>query len=154
MLSINQLHKEINDRENKKRNVYEKILKLCYQKIINVNKKNNDCNCFFNCPEYIYGLPLYNLMKCTIYIMEDLIEKGFKVEYYHPNILYIDWKQKPTQQIKYNTNTSNNKLEYTQYRDIMDIQHDNNNILIGNNINQNYKNEINDLGFSMENMFS
>ena len=91
MLSINQLHNEIRVREERKRNVYKKILKLCYQKIINTNNKSDQCFCFYSCPEFTYGIPSYNILNCNSYIMEDLIEKGFKVTYTHPNLLYINW---------------------------------------------------------------
>ena len=91
MLSINQLHREIEDRMEKKKNVYSKILDKCYQRIIITNKKNNNCYCFFSCPTFIFGVPLYNITNCVIYIMEDLSSKGFQVQYTHPNLLYISW---------------------------------------------------------------
>lgn len=150
MLSINKLHQEINEREEKKKHVYEKILKICYNKIISVNNKSNVCNYMFVCPNYIYGLPLFNIMNCCLYIMEDLQRKGFQVQYVNPNILYIDWKVNPKvenkNELQY-SGSSLNSLEYNQFRDIMDIQ--NNNLLYGDQqINKSdsiYKNEFDDL---------
>ena len=50
--------------------------------------------------------------------MEDLTEKGFQVQYTHPNLLYISWKVNT----KDNKSTFNQKkIEYNQYRDIMDV---------------------------------
>lgn len=118
MLSINQLHREIEDRMEKKKNVYSKILNLCYQRIENTNKKNSNCYCFFSCPTFMFGIPLYNITNCVIYIMEDLTEKGFQVQYTHPNLLYISWKVNT----KDNSSSFNQKkIEYNQYRDIMDV---------------------------------
>lgn len=150
MLSINKLHQEINEREEKKKNVYEKILKICYNKIIAVNNKSDVCNCIFVCPNYIYGLPLFNIMSCCLYIMEDLQSKGFNVQFSNPNLLYIDWKVNPKveskNELQYN-GSNQNSLEYSQFRDIMDIQ--NNNLLYGNqqinNSDSIYKNEFDDI---------
>jgi hypothetical protein len=118
MLNINQLHREIEDRMEKKKNVYSKILDLCYQRITNTNKKNNNCYCFFSCPTFMFGVPLYNITNCVIYIMEDLTEKGFQVQYTHPNLLYISWKVNTKDS---SSSFNQKKIEYNQYRDIMDI---------------------------------
>ena len=98
MLSINQLHKEIEERMEKKKNVYQKILELCYQRINNTNKKN--------------------VTNCVIFIMEDLTQKGFQLQYTHPNLLYISWKVNTKDK---SSNFNQKKIEYGQFRDIMDI---------------------------------
>jgi hypothetical protein len=144
MLSINKLHHEINQREERKKNVYEKILKLCYNRIIVTNQKNDNCWCFFTCPTYIYGLPLYNIMSCIVYIMEDLQKRGFKTQYIQPNTIYIDWKVKPKASTV--AKSAGRSIEYDQFRDIMELQN-NQNILYGQQAkNDNYKTELTQLG--------
>ena len=59
------------------------------------NQKSDDCYCFYAVPTFIFGVPLYDVTKCIIYIMEDLIDKGFYVKYTHPNLLFISWKIAP-----------------------------------------------------------
>lgn len=100
MLNINNLHNEIEKRENRKNKTYQTILEKVQYRIITVNKKSNDCYCFYIVPTFIFGVPLYDMTKCIIFIMEDLIRRGFKVNYTHPNLLYISWKEKPKQQIQ------------------------------------------------------
>lgn len=100
MLSINNLHNEIEKRETRKNKTYQTILEKVQYRIITVNKKSNDCYCFYVVPTFIFGVPLYDVTKCIIFIMEDLIGRGFKVNYTHPNLLYISWKEKPKQQIQ------------------------------------------------------
>jgi hypothetical protein len=100
MLNINNLHSEIEKRENRKNKTYQTILEKVQYRIITVNKKSNDCYCFYLVPTFIFGVPLYDMTKCIIYIMEDLIGRGFKVNYTHPNLLYISWKEKPKQQLQ------------------------------------------------------
>ena len=106
MLNINNLHNEIEKRENRKNKIYQTILEKVQYRIITTNKKSIDCYCFYVVPTFIFGVPLYDMTKCIIFIMEDLIRRGFKVNYTHPNLLYISWKEKPKQQLQ----PSNDKL--------------------------------------------
>ena len=95
MISIHQLHKEIDKREKQKNNTYQTVLNKCHYRIITTNSKSNDCYCLFVVPTFLFGVPLYDMTKCIIFVMENLIHYGFKVVYTHPNLLYISWKEKP-----------------------------------------------------------
>lgn len=97
MLNIHQLHKEIQKRETLKNNTYKMILEKVHYRIILTNKKSEDCYCFYVIPTFMFGVPLYNMTKCIIFVMEDLINRGFQVNYTHPNLLFISWKEKPKQ---------------------------------------------------------
>ena len=92
MLNIKQLQKDVEDRQRKVIGNYDAILQQCYNKIMATNQKINDCFCFFSCPTFVFGVPLYNVNSCITYIMEKLILKGFEVKYTHPNLIYISWK--------------------------------------------------------------
>jgi len=92
MLNIKQLQKDVEDRQRKVIGNYDAILQQCYNKIMATNQKINDCYCFFSCPTFVFGVPLYNVNSCITYIMEKLILKGFEVKYTHPNLIYISWK--------------------------------------------------------------
>ena len=136
MLNINQLHKEIEIREKRKNKVYQNILEKVYYRIIQTNTKSTDCFCVFVVPSFSFGVPLYNITNCVIYIMEDLINKGFKVNYTHPNLLSISWKEKP----KHIENTNNSNLE-----------------LIDNNVYNNsiyHPTDIKTLEFKTDNLFN
>lgn len=97
MLNIHQLHKEIEKRETLKNNTYKIILKKVHYRIMLINKKSEECYCYYIVPTFLFGLPLYNVTKCIIFIMEDLLSRGFQVTYTHPNLLFISWKEKPKQ---------------------------------------------------------
>jgi hypothetical protein len=151
-LSINKLHQEINDREERKKKVYEHILILSYKRIVAENKKHTNCCCIFACPKYVYGLPLYNITSCIIYIMEDLQLKGFKVQYLGKNLIYIDWKVNPINTGKKSIgNSSQSNIKYDEFRDIMDI---NKNVLYGNTKPENitYQKEMDDLDYLLNNL--
>jgi len=95
MISINDLHKEIENRENKKIKIYKQMLEKCYKLIISTNKMNNNCCCIYKLSAITFGVPLYDVGECILYIMKDLNKRGFKIEHLPPNSIYIDWKVKP-----------------------------------------------------------
>lgn len=127
-VNINSLQKEVKQRELRKLETYEKVLALCYQKILSTNKNSNNCCCIFTCPQFIYGFPLFNINECIIYIMTKLTEKKFNVHLALPNNIFISWKIN-------NTNTSSNKLleylpinnNYINQSNNISINHSNNN---------------------------
>jgi hypothetical protein len=96
MLSISDLHSEIEKRETRKSKIYESVLNKCQNRIITTNQKTNDCYCLYVVPTFMFGVPLYNMSDCIVHIMKDLTNKGFKLNYTHPNFLYISWIEKPT----------------------------------------------------------
>ena len=76
--------------------------------------------------------------------MEDLQKRGFKTQYIQPNTIYIDWKVKPKASTV--AKSAGRSIEYDQFRDIMELQN-NQNILYGQQAkNDNYKTELTQLG--------
>jgi hypothetical protein len=94
MLSINDLHREVEQRESQKVKIYQSVLDKCIQRIQISNQKSSECCCLFECPTFIFGVPLFDLGNCITFIMNELMKKGFEVFYTHPNLLYISWKKK------------------------------------------------------------
>ena len=47
---------------------------------------------FFLLPEFILGVPRYDMAECTSFVMEKLIDNGFMIKYTHPNLLFISWQ--------------------------------------------------------------
>lgn len=85
----------INDQFNiqqKKLNVYNKILNKVYYKIKLINKRKK-MDLIYEIPNYMFGYPLYNNRTCIVFVMSTLRTKGFYVKFNYPNILYISWKQ-------------------------------------------------------------
>ena len=95
---------------------------MCYQKILNTNKKSDDYNCTFVVPNVVFGLPLYNVGDCITFIMDRLVEKGFEIYFALPTTIHISWKPTDYNQNVYNTNSNHsnqsnhsnhsNQLEY------------------------------------------
>ena len=71
---------------------YNKILaKIHHQiKIASRQKINNQC-CWYVIPEFVFGIPRYDIKSCIVYIIQTLGDNGFKIKYTHPNLLLISW---------------------------------------------------------------
>jgi uncharacterized protein (DUF302 family) len=76
----------------------EKIKFITFDKIyINIEKRvikasaTNFYYIWFEIPCYIIGCPQYNFNDCKEYLINKLMENGFIVEFYEPNILLITW---------------------------------------------------------------
>lgn len=134
-ININKLRTEVQSRENRKYKTFEKVLEICYQKILSTNKTSDECCCTFICPQVIFGLPLFNLMECITFIMEKLTEKGFDVHFAYPNNIYISWKPPQQEQQHYNT-----YLQLGQPKQRLQLEYNSGN---GNNSNNN-RNDRND----------
>lgn len=72
---------------------YQMILSRAHKKIkITSRQKHNDFFCFYVVPEFLVGVPTYNIYTCIVYLVEQLSKNGFDVKYTHPNLLFISWK--------------------------------------------------------------
>jgi hypothetical protein len=72
---------------------YQKILGRAHKKIkITSRQKHNDFFCFYVVPEFLVGVPTYDIITCITYLIEELTTNGFEVKYTHPNLLFISWK--------------------------------------------------------------
>ena len=73
--------------------IYDKILERIHKRIkVTSRQQVNEQYCFFVVPEFILGIPKYNITTCISYIIENLQENGFFIKYTHPNLLFISWK--------------------------------------------------------------
>lgn len=90
MLSVHEVNRFMDGKRQDKFATFEKIYQQC-QKTIMKYAENDRYRCFFVVPEFLLGLPVYNLNAAITYIVEKTTTKGFLVKYFHPNILYICW---------------------------------------------------------------
>ena len=90
-LNINELHKDIHDKQIKRNKFFDFVLDKCHLKIKRA-AKSEFYECYYDVPEFIVGLPIYKITDCILYLYDNLIENGFKVKYQYPKILHISWK--------------------------------------------------------------
>ena len=61
MININDLHREQDKKEERRIEIYVRILDQVHQKIKLTNRSSMDKFCFFTVPTYVYGLPLFDV---------------------------------------------------------------------------------------------
>ena len=92
-LDINSLFETTNHKTLKRLETYDKILKQCHCRIKHYSKYEKT-TCFFAIPEFIIGVPLFDVQELQKYLINSLEKNGFKLMYLHPNWLMIDWTEK------------------------------------------------------------
>jgi hypothetical protein len=145
MLNIEELHREQDRKEQNKSEIFVTILEKVHQKIKFTSQVSKDKFCFYSVPTYVYGLPLFDINSCIIYLTKTLTENGFDIKYTHPNLLLISWLEKPK---KASSNVNNNyngmnslqKLEDVrrralEYRPTAEYQPSNNFVYDSNSLN-------------------
>ena len=92
MVKASELVKEQTDRDEEKKKIYKKIYKRVQHKIMNASHSNL-YECYYDIPEFILNLPLYNMNNCKEYLIKKLQKDEFNVINYTMNVLWICWKK-------------------------------------------------------------
>ena len=92
-INLDELYKESKYRQEKRTEVYGKVLARVHKKIKACSRqKFNNCFCCYVVPEFILGFPRYDIATCTAFLIDKLQANGFNIKYTHPNLLFISWK--------------------------------------------------------------
>lgn len=92
-INIDDLYERKQSRDLNKINIYRKILNQVHKKIKLTSRQNVDVQCcWYVFPEIILGVPGYNQANCVSYVMNELKENGFALQYTNPNLLFVSWK--------------------------------------------------------------
>ena len=92
-INMDELYDQRKKTEEVKIQVYNRILNRVHRKIKTTSRnRNSEKFCFFIIPEFVLGIPKYDVGICTSYIIDKLIDNGFMVKYTHPNLLFISWQ--------------------------------------------------------------
>ncbi len=138
MINISDLHREQDKKEEARLEIYTNILDKVHQKIKLTSKTSADKFCFFSVPTYVYGLPLFDVNNCIIFLTKKLTDNGFNIRYTHPNLLLISWLEKPRKQSSNNFNSIENFKSLQpaiEYRPITEYQPTNNFVYDANSFN-------------------
>ena len=115
-LDINRLYDAINEKNKRRLQGFDTILKKVHSRII-YNSKLEKTYCFFQIPEFIIGMPIFNVDDLRQYIINGLQKNGFQLLYIEPNWLFISWelkdiKKEPKKKKQKNTNEFRMTEEY------------------------------------------
>ena len=89
-INIYDLYVGINERKKKKTKCFIEVLHKLHKKIQKVADKEK-YRLYYDVPEFLIGLPSYDLNNCIAFLMKELRNNGFLVKYYFPKILYVSW---------------------------------------------------------------
>ena len=92
MVKALELIKTQKDREKKKLHIYKKIYKRIENKIIQSSNMNL-YECWYEIPEFLFNIPLYNLENCKLYLQNKLTDDGFLINFTGVNVIVISWKK-------------------------------------------------------------
>lgn len=91
-IDLDTLYSKKREIEELRMGIYKKILNRVHLKIKTVAKqRNSEPYLFYVVPEFVFGIPKYDVRTCISFIMEKLEENGFQIKYTHPNLLFISW---------------------------------------------------------------
>ncbi len=92
MVKAQDLFNEQKEREKLKEKIYKKIYKKVETKIVQSSSMNL-YECWYQLPEFIFNIPLYNLEGCKHYLNNKLKNDGFSVYFTNENIIVISWNK-------------------------------------------------------------
>ena len=92
-LNLDELYERTRETSQTKIKTYQKILARIHTRIKAISRqRNNNKFCMFVIPEFILGIPRYDIAECTNYVIEKLTDNGFQLKYTYPNLLFILWQ--------------------------------------------------------------
>ena len=92
-LNIKDLYATINEKTLKRMEIYDSVLQKCHKRI-QYHSTLQRTYCFFQIPEFIIGVPLFNALEMKTYVINSLKSNGFQLIYVEPNWLFISWDSK------------------------------------------------------------
>ena len=101
-INIVQVYKDIVERQKKRTKAFEKVYVSCENMIRNASKQDL-MQCLFRVPDFVLGVPPYNLEECIQYLIARIEKGGFFVQYYFPNVIHISWDIKDLENREKNT---------------------------------------------------
>ena len=91
-INLDDLYEKENTIIKNREKIYNKILSRVHKKIKHTSRTNiGEKFCFFLIPEFMMGVPTYDVGTCISYVIEKLQDNGFHIKYTHPNLLFISW---------------------------------------------------------------
>jgi len=93
MLVPSSLYTEEAKRDSTRIRIYNMVLQQIYNKIKAVARvPGNEKSLWYVVPEFIPGTPRFDIGDAILYIVWNLRNIGYTVEYTHPNLLFVSWK--------------------------------------------------------------
>lgn len=89
--SISSLRQEKSIKEKSKTDIFNIVLTKIIQKITYTNRHTDQTYIIFEIPKILIGYPQYDMKSCILFVMNQLSNNGYIVDFVDPFYLYIDW---------------------------------------------------------------
>ena len=94
ILHPSSLYNEEARRDATRIRVYNNVLQTIYNRIKAIARvPGNEKSLWYVVPEFIPGTPRFDVKDCIIYLVWNLRNAGYTVEYTHPNLMFISWQK-------------------------------------------------------------
>ena len=93
ILNPSSLYKEEAKRDATRIRIYNGVLQQIYNKIKAIARiPGNEKTLWYVVPEFLPGVPRFDIGDAILYIVWNLRNSGYSVEYTHPNLLFVTWR--------------------------------------------------------------
>jgi len=93
VLNPSSLYTEEAKRDATRIRIYNSVLQQIYNKIKAISRiPGNEKALWYVVPEFLPGTPRFDIGDAILYLVWNLRNIGYTVEYTHPNLLYISWR--------------------------------------------------------------
>jgi len=93
ILNPSSLYSQEAKRDATRIRIYNMVLQTIYNKVKSVARvPGNEKSLWYVVPEFIPGTPRFDVKDCIVYLVWNLRNAGYQVEYTHPNLMAISWK--------------------------------------------------------------
>lgn len=93
ILNPSSLYTEEARRDATRIRIYNNVLQQIYNKIRAIARiPGNEKSLWYVVPEFIPGTPRFDVADCIVYLAWNLRNAGYMVQYTHPNLMFISWK--------------------------------------------------------------
>lgn len=89
-LTVVEIHRRMDARRARRTESYQKVLELCVKRVAAASSRDA-MRMLYEVPEFVVGIPPYDIRRCTAHMMTQLRDAGFVVKYFHPRTLYVSW---------------------------------------------------------------
>lgn len=89
-LKLDDLYKTAKKKELNRFDTFDKILLKCHNRI-KLYADNRHTECLYNIPNFVIGIPLYNVNDLQEYIVSSLKKNGLIIKELNYNWIYISW---------------------------------------------------------------
>lgn len=91
MINLHKLTKPRRKRYEKQKYLFRQILKKCHSKIY-LSGEQLKTECIFTIPQYVPGMPLFDIKECMRYIIVKLQNNKLRVQVIQHDTISISWE--------------------------------------------------------------